>query len=955
MTNKDEQIAKWKSMKTNDLIYQEDSKKDNIHLEENFSGQLEFGTAGARATMGIGPAKINEFTSMAVAKAYAHFLKLKNKNKKIRVVIGHDNRHNAKLFTDAVGNVLVNEGIEVFIYENNELQPTPFISYTIREMKLDGGVIITASHNPKEYNGIKVYDNKGGQLMPEDTKIIQDEMAKIDPLSIEVKKSDFAIVPNGVFNSYVEKILNIRIMPEMHMNLVSTFTPQHGTSRVLAPLILEKMGVKNYNVEEQMVEDPEFSATKSSNPEDAKSLNSAIKLSRKMNADVAYTTDPDADRFSLAAKHKRRYKYFNGNQIAALYLDFLLTHSKTIDKKNSYIVTTIVSGRMAQMIAEKHGVEVRLTNVGFKNIADIIENEKKKTFILGYEESYGFLIDSNICRDKDSLQAIVAVSEMVNYYKANGKTLYSRMKELYSEYGLIRSIQVSKKMKAQAAKKMMDGATEIKEVLGDKVAYIEDYRDNTFHNIPKTKMVKVVLESGTWFAIRPSGTEPKTKIYIQACAKKDDDFGDLVFKEKTIENMLSDYSEIIEDKKFSIKKILKYTLLLALFAAMMVFIIQIIYNTSSSDNIGETAMSYYHTSVFRGDKALVLYATLGLNLIEDYISRYILYKRVNVKLPFRHYFVAWMMSKTMVALTPLGIGGEGLEYWYLRKKGIPRGPLVSAIFATTLLWQIQFVISSVVLFGFGYKTYFALLFKNDDPQMFAASMLFIIGLVWSLFATFMISTLSLSKRIQTFIITKSVKILEWLPLVTVDDPGRITSGYLYELKMMRKGFKEIITDKKSLISIFLIKNIKLFINFNAIYMLAVGAVNADMPNGYISMLVANDIVSTANSFAITPGGAGTSEWLSIVIKEYVYNGQILGQSFGTGADIQAIADVLAKFIVGWPILGASMLVIGNVIWGEQKLTKHLEKNNGKKFIFYRNSLILWALLIIGGIVALLLI
>lgn len=953
MTNREEEILKWKNASTEDVIYQQDKEKTDEELSENFSGPLEFGTAGARATMGMGPAKINEFTAKAVAKAYAHFLKLQNKGKPIKIVIGHDNRHNAKLLTNAVGDVLNSEGIEVFIYENNQMEPTPFISFTIREMRLAGGVIITASHNPKEYNGIKVYDNKGGQLLPDDTKIIQEEMAKINPLEINVPKCEFSTVPATVKEEYVNRLLNIRIMPEVKMDLISTFTPQHGTSNVLGPLILEKIGVKNYNVESQMVEDPEFASTKSSNPEDAKSLDKAIKLARKMGADVAYTTDPDADRFSLVAKHKRRYKYFNGNQIAALYLDFMLNHSKKIDKKNSYIVTTVVSGRLAQMIAEKHGVEVKLTHVGFKNIADEIEKEKSKTFIFGYEESYGSLIDPTMCRDKDSFQSIVAVSEMVNYYKSQGKSLYQRMKELYEEYGLIRSAQISRKMSPKISKKLMNGILDLKEVNGDQVDYIEDYRNQSYHGLDKTTMVKVVLKSGTWFAIRPSGTEPKTKVYIQVIGKSGEDFGDIVFKEKQIENVIGDYSEIIEDKKFSSKKILKYAVLLVLFAAIMYFVIRIIYD-SSGKNATENAMKYYHTSVFKGDKILLVYSSLIFTLIEDYLSRYILYKRVNVKLPFKHFFVAWLMSKTMAALTPLGIGGEGLEYWYLRKKGVPRGPLVSALFATTLLWQIQFVISSVFLFSFGYKTYFALLFQGS-AESFAASMLFVIGLIWSVFATVMISVLSLSKKIQTFIITKSVKIIEWIPFITLEDPGKATSKYLYELKMMRKGFKDIITDPKSLIAIFVMKNLKLLIDFNAFYFAMNGAIN-EMPNGtYFSTIIANDIISTANSFAITPGGAGTAEWLSIVVRQYVYSGKLINEDFGSGADLQVAIDVLYKYIGGWPVLGASLVTIGNVIWGEQKLTKHNETNDGSKFMFYRYSLIAWAFIVIGGIVTLLLI
>ena len=514
----------WKDIPTADKFLERDLKRMNnksAMIADSFNNRMNFGTAGIRGLMGAGTNKINVRTIGAAAEAYAQYLIKHVPNAtKNGVVVGHDNRHNNKLFTEEVVKVFNFYKIKTYLFENNELQPTPLISYAIRKLKAIGGVVITASHNPASHNGFKIYNELGAQLTSEYTKIVSDNMKKIDFLNINKGLFKPRYINEKLVNAYVNDLLNLRLRPHDQSYLKIVYSPLHGTGYKLGPKLLHKMNLECKTVTSQMTNDPNFSGTKSPNPEDYISYKKGIALAKKTKSDIVVLTDPDADRIGVVAKYKRRFKYLNGNQVAALYLNYKLNNLKKNGgiPKDSYIIKSNVSSDLVSSIAKKYGLKTYETHVGFKNIAELIEKKKKENFVFAFEESFGFLIDPNIARDKDALQGLVGIAEAANYYKSQNSDLYSQLQNLYDEFGFHRSLGTSKKMTKPQTTRFFERLKRLKKLGGETIARIEDYRDGIY-GLEKMNFIKIYLKESGWVGIRPSGTEDKVKFYYNLKGK----------------------------------------------------------------------------------------------------------------------------------------------------------------------------------------------------------------------------------------------------------------------------------------------------------------------------------------------------------------------------------------------------------------------------------------------------
>lgn len=515
--------------------------EDPTNLIDAFYKDLEFGTGGIRGIMGAGSNRMNRYTVGNAAQGLANYIiKQFGKESDLKVVIGYDCRHNSRSFADITAGIMAANGIKVFLFE--ELRPTPMVSYAIRELGCQSGVMITASHNPKAYNGFKAYWSDGAQMIaPHDVGVIDEVNAikSVREIKFDGPKSLITFLGNEMDDKFISKVLSLRLDPEaIHRqhDLKIVFTPLHGTSGTVMPRMLAEAGFTEVHpVAEQMVQSGDFPTVVSPNPEEATALEMALSQAKRIDADIILATDPDGDRIGTAVKSKNGdWVLINGNQTCLLYAYYAITKYKELGRLNGkqYLVKTIVTTDLIANIAEKNGVELYDVFTGFKWIADVIrKNEGKKDYIGGGEESYGYLWDEFV-RDKCSVSACLIFAEIAAWARDKGMTVLDLLDEIYTEYGYSYEKNVSivrpGQSGAEEIKQMMEDFRNApqKELAGAKVTQVLDYAILTGKNIESGETFKLdqpttsnVLqyraEDGTKLSIRPSGTEPKIKFYIE--------------------------------------------------------------------------------------------------------------------------------------------------------------------------------------------------------------------------------------------------------------------------------------------------------------------------------------------------------------------------------------------------------------------------------------------------------
>ena len=540
-----EQVAKqWMTSPCYDAETQQAVKamlenEDKTELIDSFYRTLEFGTGGLRGIMGAGTNRMNKYTVGAATQGLANYLNLNFKDlEQISVVVGHDSRNNSRLFAEAAANIFSANGIKVYLFD--DMRPTPEMSFAIRHLGCQSGIILTASHNPKEYNGYKAYWDDGAQVLAPHDKGIIDEVnkVKVEDIKFEGRPELIEIIGEEIDKIYLDKVHSLSIDPECikrQHDLKIVYTPLHGTGKMLIPRSLELWGFDNvHTVPEQMIPDGNFPTVKSPNPENGEALTMALNLAKSIDADIVMASDPDADRVGMACKNdKGEWILVDGNQTCMIFLYYIIMNRKAQGKMqgNEFIVKTIVTTELIKSIADKNHIKMYDCYTGFKWIARQIRlNEGKLQYIGGGEESYGFLAEDFV-RDKDAVSACSLLAEICAWAKDQGKTLYDVLMDIYLEYGLAlnKTINVVKpgKSGADEIKAMMENFRKNRptEIGGSKVICTKDYGVLKEYDaagaekaldFPETSNVlQWYTEDGTKVSVRPSGTEPKIKFYIE--------------------------------------------------------------------------------------------------------------------------------------------------------------------------------------------------------------------------------------------------------------------------------------------------------------------------------------------------------------------------------------------------------------------------------------------------------
>jgi phosphoglucomutase len=511
-------------------------------LADAFYQDLEFGTGGLRGIMGAGTNRINKYTVGMATQGYANYLKQSFPGE-VKVAIAHDSRNNSRFFAETAANVFAANGIKVFLFD--DLRPTPELSYTIRHYGCQGGVVCTASHNPKEYNGYKAYWDDGAQLVPPHDKNVMGEVAKIasvDDVKWSGNKENIKIIGAEIDEAYMNMVKGLSVYPEViekQKDLKIVYTPIHGSGIKLVPGVLKKFGFTNVHiVEEQMKPDGNFPTVSYPNPEEKETMSIGLKKAQELNADILLGTDPDSDRVGIGIKDNHGdWVLMNGNQTAVLAFNYLIEARKVkgVAQPNDMVIKTIVTTDMIDAIAKKNGVHCYNVLTGFKWIAALIrEKEGKEHYVIGGEESFGLMIGDQI-RDKDAVSAVALLCEMAAYEKEKGRSLFEKLMGLYQEYGFFLEELIS------ITKKGMDGQKQIADMMegyrndppkmidGAPVILFLDYEKREGKNLatgecwpielPKSNVLQFVFGNGDKISARPSGTEPKIKFYFSVNAK----------------------------------------------------------------------------------------------------------------------------------------------------------------------------------------------------------------------------------------------------------------------------------------------------------------------------------------------------------------------------------------------------------------------------------------------------
>ena len=533
----------WKNHPNLDAKLREELETLNEkQIEDAFYTNIEFGTAGMRGLLGVGCNRINVHTIRKANQGFANYINANGAEAAARgIAIGYDNRHMSYEFAMDSAKMLAKNGIRVYVFES--LRPTPELSFAVRHFNCFGGIMITASHNPKEYNGYKLYDEKGCQLVPAlASQVIAEVNAVEDPLALVAEctaeqEALITVIGKDVDEAYYAEVLKIQIHPEVEKgNMKIVFSPEHGTANIPVQEVYKRTGYNCIPVVEQCSPDPDFSNTKTPNPEELKAYELALEYAKNNEAELILVCDPDADRMGVAVLHEGEYVVLTGNQSGAVLIEYILSQYTEMGTmpENPVMFNTVVTSDLGEKIANKYGVVCEKTLTGFKFIGEKVakyEVTHEKNYVFGYEESYGSLI-APFVRDKDAPQACLMLAEAACFYQAKGKTLVDVLNDCYAEHGTYEETQVAISLAGkEGAEKIQSILANLRtnvpaEIAGVKVVRVQDFELKTdvengevkpLEGFVKSNVLKYYLEDGSWIAVRPSGTEPKCKFYF--CVK----------------------------------------------------------------------------------------------------------------------------------------------------------------------------------------------------------------------------------------------------------------------------------------------------------------------------------------------------------------------------------------------------------------------------------------------------
>ncbi|AAT27688.1 lysylphosphatidylglycerol synthase domain-containing protein [[Mycoplasma] mobile] len=953
---------KWNSFKTKDPIFKKSLLKisDQKLFSEAFSSSLKIHNSRIVAKMGANTNHLNEFTITAIAESYANFIKQLPNFQNKGIIINYDNRINSELYAKTFAHVLNSNGVSAFFFNNKSSTPIEFLPFTIKKYQLEGGVNVSSSKNYKGINGLLFYKQDAFLLTSEDEEKIQENLKSTIYLSnpeevqeYKIKYLDFEI-ENEIVNFYKSHYKS-----NLEKKIRIQFSSLYGTSEIFSK-ILGQIGfdvnfVKSESENAKKVNPWQNLKRKSYSSSNPKSLNRAILKARLTNRNFCVAINPDGSKFSIAIKHKKRFKYLKSSELAAIYLKYVLEDRKIKDLnfKNLNIVKSFGTSSLINKIARKHDINV------IETFHDLKIDEKTKV-LLALDEDFGFYDYKSNSNFKDAFSIIITLVEAANFYlNTQSKDFFEILQEIEKEYNVHRISSKKSIISNNKAKRFftrLENATYLgKKKIVNKYSYIEN-----ISNGQKQILILKLIDFST-ITVEYSSGDKILKLFVEVIGKKEELLMDVVINERQIYNDIKEFNEVDESKKIGKKDIFRYSIFISIFILIFVFLFQTIYSLNGNPSeifnqisnilLPNKANLYFYV-------ALVLFSVLDISIRSFSLKRMLLILGQKVK--FKDLFIGAYLGIALTNITPLpGGGGDVITYWYLRRRGVERSSLYASILMGSILYSSTVVIMTVIFLPIGI-TFYAKVFENPDPATITLIIFLSIGTLFDIFSASMITLISVNKKLQEWIVRTSIKFLEWIPFVTISDPGSVASKFQYEFSEIRKGIKMLTRKKRYLFEQLGFYFIPWFISSGSTLGATIfqnsGRIIPNLPAGtYFNLLSGSSLLRAANSVSITPGGTGTIDLFTTRIFEFIF---IPTNNSISNSAVFSLMDRLINLIT--PTILSFLLII-TIYFGERRVDKWNKKNHNnflkgklviaKRTRFYKIATLIWIL----GIVSILII
>ena len=840
------------------------TKKDKV--DAYFQDNLQFSLSGVFQKKGLGTNRINNITMALLAKGYSNYLKNLYK-KELSILVTHDGRKDSREFANIFAKVLQSSGVNVFIFNKNNPAPISLVSFVTKRLDLDGSVIITASYLNHLYSGLKILNSEGFLINKEEQRILEQEVKVVDPSNIDTSSDKFTELNENVEMQYLNLIKENATIENPRIKVA--ISNLKGSTFDLARKSLANLSIDYYFTQNEICDEKD-GRIKSANPEDFKSYRNTFLLAKKKKADLGVVISPDGSRMGVFSKFKRRFKYLNGNEIAAIILDYKLMMMKRADelKPNSYIITSVTSSDLCKKVAHSYGVKVYQTNLGFANISKIIKEKEQEHFILATESTYGFLLNKDICYVKDSLQTLTKVCEVANYLKSQSRTLYEQLLILHKKFGFYREHIINRELPEEKANNLFDRICKSKKLGQFNIRSVIDYRSGPVGFTNQEDQIKVIFDTGDWVVLRRHSSNNSVKMFF--CFYDTYKIETAIIQIRRLERQIEYITEENLEKKVTWRSALKYIIFALVLFATFYIVFKYVYVENGGVEIISAIWSQIKHAM-NSSAAIWFILLIGSMFLTHFLNGLFTVRAMKAfgyKVKFRHAAVASFISTFLSAITPFATGGQIVSYWYMRRKGYKKSELASTYSMSTLLYQTQVAIKSIVFFPLAFF-YFGDVILADNPQSRALLTFLLIGIGFDIFASIMIGLLVFSKRMHQWIVYTAAKLLEYMGFIK--DYDYITARYMHEMNELRDGAKFLWSKKAVMAELFFYELVPAFVasHYFAVMTIAGGDFSGV---DYWKFLTGNKLVLAANAMMPTPGASGTTEWITNVLYQQIFGG-----------------------------------------------------------------------------------
>lgn len=947
---------KWKSFKSQDTLFKNSLIKigEQKVFNQSFSSSLSIHNSRIIAKMGANTNHLNEFTIMAIAKSFASFIKDKPNFENKGIIVGHDNRINSELYARTFIHILNKNGVKAFAFKENHPTSIELVPFAIKKMNFEGGINISNSKSSKKINSILFFKKNASLLDKKDEEIIQNNIEATNYLSLNsvssLKEYKMYFLNEKIENFFIDTFVK-EYKDESEKKLNIRISNLHGTSEIFNE-ILKKIGFNVKEIKSETLNGKKINPwlilkKKSNSSSKPKSLKNVIMNATFNKGNFCIAINPDGSKFSIAVKHKKRFKFLNSSEIAAIYLKYLLEDKKN-KNVNTRIFNTIVksfeTSSLIEKIAKKHNLNI------IETFSDLNISEEKKV-LLAFNEDFGFYDYKSYSHSRDAFSILISIIEAANFYLSKEKKdLFEILRDIEKEYKLHRISYKNKVTSSGKAKRFFVRIKESEKIGNKKIINKYEYFENT-SNGQKQILILKLLDKSTIIIEYDTG-DKILKLFVEVIGKKDQVLMDVIINERQIYNDIEEINELHTTKKLNARDFIKYSLFFIIFILIFYFLFQTIYslNGSSGDIFNNISKLIWENKanlyIFC---SLILFSFFGIAIHAISLKRML--SILGHKVRFKDLFVGSYLGIAITNITPLpGGGGDVITYWYLRRRGVDRPALYASILLGSLVYQMVIVLATAIFLPIGI-VFYSEVFSVFDTSTITLIVFLAIGTIFDIFGAVMIALISINKKFQEWVVRAVIKLMEWIPFILISDPGSTASRFQYEFNEIRKGIKIISQKKRYIFEQIFYRFVPWFVSatatLGAVIFQNAGKIVPNIPAGaYFNILSGSSLVRAANSISITPGGTGTIDLFTTNIFKYIFVSP-------NDSAVFSLMDRIATLIIPTCV---SIILIITVYLGERRVDKwNFENHNNlltnksskiRRTRFYKIAGAFWLVLLV---------